>query len=181
MPSFLGISDVQLRTIPPESTIGGVLQTFGNKLQEALTQSLDSKGATDTGGLRQSIVFGIEFLGQAWEFQLKMDDYGTFIDEGVEGVGGEGIVKHQTTGKHRFSLNNKPSASHFRGWAERKGINPFAVRESVFRKGIKANKFYTDVVTEALMDELVIDLEKAGAREVAVGITEGLKGRINGK
>jgi hypothetical protein len=181
MPSFLGISDSELRTIPIDSTIGGVLQNFGNDLQKKLIQSLKDKGAYDSGNLAQTIVFGVEFLGQAWEFQLKMDDYGTFIDEGVEGVGGEGIVKHQTTGKHRFSLNNKPSASHFRGWAERKGINMFAVRESVFRKGIKANKFYTDVVNESLIDKLVLDLEKAGAREIAVGISEGLKGRINGK
>lgn len=178
MASIFGISDVQLRTLPPESTIAGVLQDFGNKLQEQLTNSLDEKGSVDTGTLRQSIIFEVEFLGQGWVFELKMDDYGTFIDEGVEGVGGEGVIKHITTGKHRFSLNNKPSAEHFRGWAERKGLNMFAVRESVFRRGIKANNFYTEVVTESLLDELVVKLNKAGAREVALSITENLKGKI---
>ncbi len=178
MPSIFGISDVQLRTLPPESTIGGVLQSFGNMLQERLTNSLDEKGAVDTAALRQSIVFEVEFLGQAWEFQLKMDKYGDFIDEGVAGIGGEDIVPHVTSGKYRFNLNSKPSANHFKGWAERKGLNPFAVRESVFRKGIKPNHFYSDVVNESMIDDLVQDLNKAGAREVAISITENLEGKI---
>jgi hypothetical protein len=33
--------------------------------------------------------------------------------------------------------------SAFKQWAESKGLNPFAVRESVYRQGIPATKFFS--------------------------------------
>ena len=181
MPSFLGTSDRELRTIPIDSTIGGVLQNFGNDLQKKLIQSLKDKGAYDSGNLAQTIVFETEYLGQSWEFQLSMDKRGEFLDECVRGVGESSIKAkdhksyplHETSGRFSFkdTPTGKPSAKHFFGWAQRKGISPFVVRESVFRKGLKANHFYSDVVNKQLIDNLKIELGKAGAKEIAIAVT----------
>ena len=186
MPSIFGISDVQLRTIPTDSTIGGVLQQFGNDIQEALKNNLDKYKHNDASVLRPSIIFKTKFLGQAWAFKLSHEDYGTYLDEGVTGVGNEGLednpnaktyVPHITDGTHRFSFNAKPSVSHFLQWSNNKGFSPFAVRESVWRKGIKATHWYAEIVTEQRIDKLVVELNKAGAREIALSIADGLKGK----
>ena len=50
MPSVLGLSDSELNSIPIDSTIGGVLQAFGNEIQTELRESLQSKGSENTAG-----------------------------------------------------------------------------------------------------------------------------------
>ena len=185
MPNIFGIADVEFRTISDESTIAGVLQTFGNDLQTALIESLNAKKAPNTSGnLQQTILFNVEFLGQAWEFDLRMDQIGDFINEGVGGIGDAGLEgndtaknypKHQTSGKFNFKRGSRPSARHFDVWARSNGMSPFAVRESVWRKGIKPNHFYDEVVTEQLIDDLTLKVEKAGARMIAVTIANTAK------
>jgi len=86
MPSPLGILDSDLNSIPSDRTIGGILQNFGNEIQKELRESLQRKGSENTAVLGQSIIFDIEFLGSAYIFELKMDKYGDFIDEGIEGL-----------------------------------------------------------------------------------------------
>jgi hypothetical protein len=39
--------------------------------------------------------------------------------------------------------DKKPPVSAFKRWAESKGLNPYAVRESVYRQGIPATKFFS--------------------------------------
>ena len=46
-----------------DTAIGRVLQDFGNEMQERLRQNLNSKGASDTGDLEQSINFTAEIFG----------------------------------------------------------------------------------------------------------------------
>lgn len=175
-----------------DDTIGGILQEFGNFLQTSLVTSLFDKGAADTGTLEQSIVFDIDFTGNAWTFQLSMEDYGKFIDQGVQGIGGERKSNSLFTGEQKgtaylnvapqsqfsFKQSNKPSVNHFREWAHRHGVNAFAVRESVFRKGLKPNHFYSDIVDENLISELVKNLELKGARILEKEIADTIRGKV---
>ena len=163
-------------------TLGGLLQNFGNELQDQLRNSLDRNTSSNTSKQgEQSIQFQLEFkeLG-VWRFRLFMEDYLDFIDEGVEGVGGnraDGTPyrKHRTDGTFKYKKGGIPSAKHFKLWANTKGLNPFAVRTSVFHRGIKATHFYQDVVTDKLISDLSQSLENAGARAVELELVEILQ------
>ena len=169
MPSVLGLSDSELQSIPVDDTIGGILENFGKEIQLELRKSLELKGSDTSGVLSESIQFDIEFLGSAYSFELKMEKYGDFIDEGVTGVGGTksngtawDIV--QTSGRFSFKEGKKPPL--FKEWAQSKGVNPFAVRESIFRKGLKANNWFSQVMDQGRFKFLIDKLEKAGVKEV---------------
>lgn len=183
-------------------TLGGVLQNFGNDLQVKLRKSLRTKvHGVSSKNLEQSIVFDIkmESLG-VWRFQLKMSDYGDFVDQGVQGAGGvrkttskfgngnKGrIFKNKGIGspfrfrKKKPPLDDKtdPKAWSLRRYAQVNGLNPFAVQESIFRQGIKRTNFYTDVVTNKLIKTLATSLERAGANNIEIDLVTILTGKTN--
>ena len=99
------------------------------------------------------------FVGEnSFTLGIEMEDYGDFQDKGVRGAGGtrkttSAFNRRNNKGKiwkqkapdspYSFKEGKKPSVKHFRRWAESKGLNPFAVRESVFRQGITPTKFFS--------------------------------------
>jgi hypothetical protein len=182
--SLFELSDSDIQEVGADNTILGVLQNFGNRLQDELRHSLQSKIMTITPkGLEQSIVFDINVLGSGYQFELTMNDYWKFIDKGVQGVGG--IKKNggfwllkNNTSEYRFT-DKKPPLSALEPWSNAQGTNPFVVQNSVFRKGIKATNFYSDVVDENLVKDLIKDLEKAGAREVVISLKNSISGNNN--
>jgi len=88
---------------------------------------------------------------------FDMEDYGMFQDQGVKGAGGtrkstsafnrrdnKGKIWKQKAPNSPFKFKDKkPPVSAFKQWAESKGLNPYAVRESVYRQGIPATKFFS--------------------------------------
>ena len=159
-----------------------VLDVWNNETIERLRKSLDERASSGTSQmLRQSIEpQAIQTTDNGLSVEIVMEDYYKFIDEGVQGVGGEkksGGIFEQVAPNSPFSYKqeNKPSVKHFEQWANGKGLNPFAVRESVFRKGIKPNLFYSDVMTEQWIDELVDRLEVAGAGTIEVLIVNSIE------
>ena len=180
----LGTSDDDLKELGQEKTILGVLQDFGNKLQEDLRNSLQSKITTLTPKtLEQSIVFDIKVLGTAYQFELKMEDYWEFVDKGVQGVGGfkkSGGAWSSKNSTSPFSYRDKkPPLSELEEWSYYQGANPYVVQNSVYHKGTKATNFYSEVVDGNLVNQLMMDLEEAGAREVEISLKNGLNGNSN--
>lgn len=180
-------------------TLGGVLQNFGNDLQEALRESLRKKTSSPTSkNLEQSITFLVKMqsLG-VWRFRLSMADYADFIDQGVKGAGGvkksssiftkskAGSPWKQRAPNSPFRFRKKkpplekkddPSAWTLKRWAESKGLSPFAVQESIFRQGIPPTRFYSDVVTPKLMSKLSESLARAGATDIELSVVDILDG-----
>jgi hypothetical protein len=183
-------------------TLGGVLQNFGNDLQEKLRANLRTKvKAVTPKTLEQSILFDVkmESLG-VWRFKLTMEDYGTFLDEGVRGAGGtrkttskfgtgsRGRIFRQRAPqspfrfkKKRPPLDNRDSSWSLRDYARANNLNPFALQESIFRQGIAPTRWYTEVVTEKLISTLAISLERAGAKNIELEVVDILTGRTNAK
>ena len=68
----------------------------------------------------------------------------------------------------------KPPVNALKQWSRLKGLNPFAVRESIFRKGIKANRFwdkaYNEISTGNIFRQLERDLRTAGVNATTEGI-----------
>jgi hypothetical protein len=181
-------------------TLGGVLQNFGNELQEKLRQSVRDNVSTSTSkNLEQSINFAVRLEGLGmWRFTLIMADYADFVDQGVRGAGGTkksssiftktkaGQQWRDKGGTSPFQFRKKkppvdnrqdPKTWSIRRWAQVKGLNPYAVQETIFRQGIAPTRFYTDVVTEKLISGLATSLERAGARDIELSVTNILTGR----
>lgn len=173
--NLLGIEDKDLIELGEKNTIAGVLQDFGNRLQDDLRKNLQREITTITPKtLEQSIIFDIKFLGSSYRFELKMEDYWEFVDKGVQGVGGvtksgRRYIKKNNTSPFSFR-DKKPPIRELEKWSYNNGVNPFVVQNSVFRKGIRATNFYSDVVDNKLVDELVNRLEEVGAREVEISL-----------
>lgn len=174
MGSLLGTSDRDLKELGEENTIQGVLQDFGNELQDELRNNLEILQHTDTNALWQSIQFRVKFLGQFFVFELGYEDYGDFLDQGVEGVGGakangQAWRKHNVNSPFKFK-NKKPPIKTLEGWAYRKRLNPFALSESIFHRGIENTNWYSSVVTDARIEKLNEDLARAGATELTISL-----------
>jgi hypothetical protein len=89
-----------------------------------------------------------------------MADYYDFINKGVKGT----ISQAKAPGSPYSFKNKKPPL--FKEWSYRKGLNPFAVRESVFKKGIRKRPFwdkaYNTITQGDIFELLKRDLATAG-------------------
>jgi hypothetical protein len=107
--------------------------------------------------LYNSLSYKLSVGENSFSLAFDMEDYGKFQDQGVKGAGGtrkstsafnrrnnKGKIWKQKAPNSPFQFKDKkPPISAFKQWAESKGLNPYAVRESVFRQGIPATKFFS--------------------------------------
>jgi len=158
-----------------------------NETIAKIQESLDNTTNGTTGMLRQSFIPSeIKREGNTATFEIIAEDYYKFVDEGVKGVGNLGLkdnnqnmyMSNAPNSPFSYKPDKKPSVKYFRDWAIRKQLNPFAVRESVFRKGLTPSYFYSKVMTDEWIDELSNRLETAGAGTVEIIIKESIE---NGK
>lgn len=80
---------------------------------------------------------------------FKMTEYGKFIDEGVNGIRSAYATPYGFSGdKDKI----RKMAWAIKPWADSKGLNPWAVANSIQRKGIKPRLFFKSVVEARLPD-----------------------------
>lgn len=170
----MAIDDSLLTGIGSDN-IQTVILDWQNETIVKLQKSLDEKASSGTSlKLRQSIQpRKLEQTENGLLMVIEAEDYYKYIDEGVRGVGGEkkgGGIFQQVAPNSPFSYKkgSKPSVKHFEQWARIKGLNPFAVRESVFRKGLTPNFFFSSVMTNEWINELSTRLEEVGANNIEV-------------
>lgn len=177
------LDDLLTSTGQNVNPIEATLDQWNNETIDKLLKSLDEKASSGTTKtLRQSIVpQEIKRTPDGLSLEIKAEDYYKYIDRGVQGIGGEnkskgGIFQNVAPNSpFRYTKNIKPSVSHFVLWSQIKDLNPFAVRESVWRKGIKPNNFYSSVMTDEWIDVLKNRLEKVSAQRVEVIIINDLE------
>ena len=141
-----------------EDLLAAVLVKFGKYvIQQARTNLTKGKHNFDKT-LYNSLRYNITYQGTNFSMAFLMEDYVQFQDKGVRGAGGtrkstrpfkkrnnKGTIWNQKAPDRPFSFKDgkKPSVKHIKRWSESKGLNPFAVRESVFRQGITPTKFFS--------------------------------------
>lgn len=142
-----------------EKRIQQVMSTFGKRVIQQSRSNLTKGKRNSSKTLYNSLGYNLD-VAKTGNFSLsfEMENYGQFQDQGVKGAGGtrnttskynrrnnKGKIWKQKAPKSPFSFKegNKPSVKHFKRWAESKGLNPFAVRESVFRQGITPTQFFS--------------------------------------
>lgn len=140
------------------------MNAFGDQVVLDAKQNLQDKKKIDTGKLEKSVVNnGVKFSKNSMTLNIGMSDYAAFVDKGVRGLGGvrkmtstfkrtnnKGKMWKQNGGDSPYSFKEgvKPSVKHFKDWSSKRGLNPYAVRESVYRQGIKPTYFLKDAVSE---------------------------------
>jgi len=113
-----------------------LVSTFKARSKQILEKS--GRGI-DTGRLLDSITADIEQIDGEYDFVVDMESYGEFIDAGVNGT--------EQNNNSRFSYKDKkPPLAAISPWAKARGLNPYAVQNSIYRKGIKGINFFYDVM-----------------------------------
>jgi len=160
------------------------LNHFGSTVVNKSKDVLKRKKKKASGKLIDSIGYKAKVSKNSFELSFEMEDYWTFVDYGVKGVGGakaDGSSwnrKKVTNSKYKYKTK-KPPIMAFNGWTIRKGIAPrskggqfttrkgllFAIATSVYHTGLETTSFFTkpfEKEFKKLPDELV----KAYALEV---------------
>lgn len=158
------------------------LNKFSDNIVKDAKANLEKSGKVDTGKLKDTLKnMGAKVSKNSIEIGIMMLPYGAFVDKGVRGVGG---VRKQTStfkktnnkgklwkqkGKgspYSFKEGKKPSVKHFVEWSNKRGLSPYAVRESVYRQGIEPNRFLEKAVkeninnlSEVIKDAFALDIQ----------------------
>jgi len=183
--------DTELTDQPQENTLSGLLQSFGQDLRDELINSLSKHGITSDSNLAQSINYSVSITPDGgYRFQLSYDKYGDFLDEGVQGAGGQkadgtswrnkGAGAPNSFKSKRPRLRGKDATESLEVWANIRGINKWAVQESIYRQGIKPRHWFSDVFDDGVIYDLVNKIEQVGVKQIEIDLTEQLKGILNG-
>lgn len=158
------------------------LNHFSDSIVKDAKANLEKSGKVDTGKLKDTLTnMGAKVSKNSIEINIMMQPYGAFVDKGVRGVGG---VRKQTSifkktnnkgkmwkqkGKgspYSFKEGVKPSVKHFIQWSEKRGLSPYAVRESVYHQGIEPNHFLEKAVQQninnlstVIQDAFALDIQ----------------------
>jgi len=98
-----------------------------------LKDTLASKGINAFGGLSNSINYSVS----PWLIEISMNQYGEFISEGTKPF--------------------TPPIEPLKKWAALRGVNPWAVRASIAKKGIKPNHWMDEFKVSLLKyDEVIL-------------------------
>ena len=139
------------------------LDNFAKKVVKNSKQRLSRKNS-DTRNLEGSIGYDLKVHKNSFSLTFSMLDYGEFVDEGVRGAESSSRAPQSP---FSYTKAIKPSAKHFMGWAKRKGLNPFAVRESVWSKGTKPTNFFKkpfeyafDQLPDLVVEQFGLDVDE---------------------
>lgn len=152
--------------------------TFRKRAKEKLQNS--GRGIW-SGKLLDSLDVQLEGTGDDIQMNIYAESYMEFIDEGVNGAGFQKTKKGNldkrytsnksvVTGSHYSFKDKKPPLKAIAPWAISKGLNPYAVQNSIWRRGIKGIHFFettldeeysklADYIAEAKADELLNGFE----------------------
>lgn len=121
---------------------------------EILLDDIKRGAPKDTGNLANELSYKYNIIYSLEQITIDIygPDYGNYLDMGVNGT----EVSYTST---PFGYTNKkPPISALVGWSKRKGISPYAVQNSIYKKGIKPTKFITkhmDTLNDKLTDRFI--------------------------
>lgn len=127
------------------------LEEFSDAVIQQAKLNLKGQNKVSSGNLYNSIKGSeVKVSANSIEFSIEMEDYGTFIDKGVNGK--------KSVYATPYSYKDKmPPPSKLDKWIVKKGIAPrdekgrfidrkslqFAIAKSIFNNGIKPSLFFT--------------------------------------
>jgi hypothetical protein len=158
------------------------LRQFGKYVVQQSRANLSKGRKNSSKSLYDSIDYVKGVTPTGFSLSIIMEEYGLFQDQGVRGAGGtrkttsqfkrtnnKGKIWKQKGGNSPFSFKkgNKPSVKHFEAWSRKRGLSAYAVREAVFRQGIKPSFFFTKPFEQAfknlpnqVIESFALDIEE---------------------
>jgi|TARA_R100001369_G_scaffold56293_1_gene83095 hypothetical protein len=165
-----------------------IINKYAKIVVKESKENLVSKGRG--GALSESISYQLETEANAFLLDFLMEDYGPYLDEGVQGSNPSGIYKNNPnkTGVQKAPLSQfkyttkMPPAKVFDKWSIKKGIAPrnargqflprksinFSIARSIFFQGIYPTYFFSkpfnsnlDMLDKGILEAFALDIEKA--------------------
>jgi len=163
------------------------LQDWLNIKIRKMQKNLDRNKSNNSGQLRQSLGRnynkGVLDERGMIKGRIEADDYWYFVDQGVQGVGGDSDItgnsmsNRNTTSKAKYK-SKKPPLKDILMWVQTKlpagGSDLFTalnIREGIYRKGLRATNFASSVLTDKDIKELTQQLAETMAEDIANNIT----------
>ena len=141
-----------------------ILNKFGSRLVKSTKNNLKDLDKVASGALIDSVRYELNVFPNSFSLAIFMQRYWTYVDHGVQGIGGNKAdgtpwkLKRVTSSKHSFKrgLENKPSRRHFDRWTVVKGLAPRtsggqflprrsmteAISHAVWRQGLETTEFF---------------------------------------
>jgi hypothetical protein len=121
------------------------LQAEIEKSAKKVVKKIRLYAPTDQGDLRKSVKYVITDDG----FEVDALPYLDYVDKGVNGI------KKSVGSIYSYTLK-KPPIKSLKGWSKRKGLNPYAVQNSLYYNGLKPKRFLRKADEEFDVDSLVV-------------------------
>jgi len=180
------IETVDATRVSDPSTLNDVLGNLAADLVRCLHENLKKHDIEDTGELGKSIKMPVKLFGSILTATLHLEDYFDYVNKGVKGIGGnrktgskDAWELRNTIGNYQFKRG--PKVSMIKKWAEKRGLNAYAVRTSIAHRGLKSRPFYDECIDQSFKGDLW-DRFKNQIRVVsAKNITRQLKSSIVSK
>lgn len=121
------------------------------RLGDKIVEELKGYVPVDSGDLKNSIKFTYKVNRDGYILNLKYSKYGYYLHTGTKGP------------------RKPPPIDALKSWADRKGINPYALQKSIAKNGTKAQpwlfhediiKDYKGALTRAMKQDVIDFLKK---------------------
>jgi len=140
-----------------------ILKKEIDDFMKILINKIKQKVPKHTGSLFNSI----SYIIKGNNVSILMEYYGKFVDQGVSGV----KYKYNTPFSYK---DKKPPILAIKPWAKSKNINPFALQNSIYYKGIRPQNFFKSIY-EDYMNDSIDELVKSFADSIEKEIDKKLK------
>ena len=121
---------------------------WGRETVEAIKLKIQRDGVVFSSDLLNSIAF-TQDNSLDGNILFSMKDYGKFIDEGVNGRQSAFTTPYQFSGKPE---KIRGMGGALKNWADAKGLNAWAVANTLQKFGLKPRRFFKDVIATRLPD-----------------------------
>ena len=161
-------------------SIADVMNNLGIRLKDETLLQIDNSIKNTSGKLRSTVKYTTDIFGETFTTDLYLEDYYDFINQGVRGAEStEKAPDSDYSYKDPASNKTMPPYSALKEWSEQRGLNIFAVRRSIWSKGIKKKGYFDKVVADAKNGEihslLIQDLKSAGQLGILTEIKKQIK------
>lgn len=185
---IFGFDESQLEEVKIDNpnTLAEVFNNIAADMVYCLQQSVKKEGLVYKGSLEKSIRMPVKMFGFRMTATLYLADYYDYLNQGVKGIGGvrkSGVNKGKPwvikAPNSPYQFKKGPSVSHVKAWSKSKGLNEYAVRNSIARTGIKPRYFFDNCMQETFYGEAFnkfkTDIRIVSGERVAKGLKEILK------
>ncbi len=158
-----------------------VLDDFGSYIVQQARSNLTKKKKNVNKKLYNSLKYDVRYMRNSFAFTISMEEYGAYQDKGVSGTQKKYHTPYSYTSK-------KPPVSSLYQWVKKRKLRyrssgkfskgsqlslAYAIRDKIYKKGIKPSLFITKPVDDGLK-KLPNKLAAAFGRDITkVLITKG--------